>query len=111
MEAFWSPDAPHSGWDIGHFGERFGDAILRFDPSVRIVASSVAREYVVVFRKGHAIAEETIGPLEAAALERALAGERVSKVCEAFLGADEPDVTATATLGKWLRSGWVRALE
>ena len=62
---------------------------------------------VAVWRKGHDVREAPLGPSEAEALRRALAGGDVASVCEAFADAPNPGEAAIAALVEWVGDDWI----
>ena len=62
---------------------------------------------VAVWRKGFEVREAPLGPAEAEALRRALAGSEVAAVCEAFADCAEPGPAAIAALVEWVGDGWI----
>ncbi len=125
VEAFWSVDAEvATPLLLGSLGGRLGEAVLSFHPSLRLVrlpacvgriaageAPEATREADdeswVVWRKGNAVSERVVAPLEALAVSEALGGSPMSTVCEAFLEADAPEEAAIAAVLRWVRDGWV----
>jgi hypothetical protein len=65
---------------------------------------------VVVWRTGFDVFHTMIEPDEADALERAVVGERLAAICEAFAGRDDPPAAAFAALVSWFDEGWIASI-
>lgn len=64
---------------------------------------------IVVWRKGYDVFHVGLDSHEAAALERALAGESLTNVCEAFESEAQPLEAAMRALGSWFSEGFIAA--
>lgn len=62
---------------------------------------------VAVWRSGWQPVHASLDLDEAAALEAALRGEPLGRVCSAFVGREDPAAAAHAALSSWLEEGWV----
>lgn len=65
------------------------------------------RRFAVVWRKGFDVFHVPVDPDEARALERAMAGEPLGEICQAF--EDRPDAIEAAfrSVGSWFAEGWI----
>ncbi|HEX5658224.1 MAG TPA: DNA-binding domain-containing protein [Polyangiales bacterium] len=100
---------------------------LRFVPALRILdlahdacalwqaledghpapAAKRAPNTVVVWRKGYEVFHVRLDDAEAAALQRAMSGEAIEAVCEAFSCELDPVGAALRAIGSWFAEGWI----
>ncbi len=121
--AFWAPHVePATPALLGGLGDRFGDVVLGLHPSLQLLVlpafaraalavdvatTDLAPEPVAVWRHGVEVEHGPLSTAEAEALRRAMRGERVAAVCEAFLDVEAPEEAAIAALVRWVKEGWV----
>jgi hypothetical protein len=65
---------------------------------------------MAVWRSGDEVCHAALDPDEALALEAALSGKPLSRVCEPFARRRDPASSAFAALASWLDEGWVAAV-
>ncbi len=111
--------------------EAFLEARLRFVPALRVLVldhdgAALWRQLergdgagpvapgpvaVAVWRSGYDVFHTKLDLDEAVALESALAGEPLSRICAAFARREDPAGAAFAALSSWLQEGWVAAID
>jgi hypothetical protein len=64
----------------------------------------------VVWRKGFEVFHARVDLDEARALDAAVAGEPLSRLCAEFERRDDPAAAAFAALSSWLEEGWIAAI-
>jgi len=131
-EVFLEAPAPAVARDaLGALGsEGFLDARLELIPALRVLvldhdASAVWRRLengeaagaptagvtaVVVWRSGFEVFHARVELDEARAIETALAGALLPRVCAAFEQREDPAAAAFAALASWLGEGWIAAI-
>lgn len=111
--------------------ERFVATRLRFVPALRLVsvghataalwraleageappAPSERPEAVAVWRSGFDVLHAALTPEEGEALGRALAGEPLGDVCEAFAERADAAEAAFAAVSSWVDDGWIAGVD
>ncbi len=67
--------------------------------------------HAVVWRNGFEVFHLSLTDAEAEALRRAIAGDTLERVCEAFVEHEEGAAAAFAGMAVWFQEGWVTAVE
>jgi Putative DNA-binding domain len=111
--------------------EAFVEVRLRFAPALRVLVqdhdgASLWRQLergdgggpvargpvaVAVWRSGYDVFHTGLDLDEAVAVESALAGEPLSRVCAAFARREDPAGAAFAALSSWFEEGWVAGID
>ncbi len=121
--AFIAPDGPTlETAALARLGSAFGWAVMSMQPSLHLLALShdvisvfnkpevlpeARLQRVVVWRQGFTVFHVEVPADEALALQRAMEGQTLTEVCEAFAAREDPANAAFAAISSWTGEGMV----